>query len=268
MSLLELFCHVDECCQQFETRWHQHLLTTGARRRQRRGQLSTSEIMTIVIHVHQAHYRDFKAYYLQYVAVQLSREFPKLVSYQRFVELIPTIVVPLCAYLICCFGSCTGISFIDSTALTVCHNRRISQHNVFAGLAQRGKTSLGWLYGFKLHLVVNDRGELISVQLTPGNTDDRKPVPALARRLYDKLFADKGYLSQALFRRLFDDRGLQLITHRKRKMKNQLMPLADKLLLRKRTIIASIFDQLKNISQIEHTCHRSPVNFVVNLLTG
>lgn len=268
MSLLELFCHVDDFCQQFEAHWHQHLLTTGARRRQRRGQLSTSEIMTIVIHFHQAHYRDFKAYYLQYVAVQLRPEFPNLVSYQRFVELIPTIVVPLCAYLTRCFGSCTGISCIDSTALAVCHNRRISQHKVFAGLAQRGKTSLGWFYGFKLHLVVNDCGELVSIQLTPGNTDDRKPVPTLARRLYGKLFADKGYLSQALFRRLFDDLGLQLVTHRKRNMKNQLMPLADKLLLRKRAIIESIFDQLKNISQIEHTRHRSPVNFVVNLLAG
>ena len=117
-----------------------------------------SEILTIVIHFHQARYRDFKAYYLQYVAVQLRREFPTLVSYQRFVELLPTIVVPLCAYLHVCFGSCTGISFIDSTALAVCHNRRIRQHKVFTGIAQRGKTSLGWFYGFKVHLVVNDRG--------------------------------------------------------------------------------------------------------------
>jgi transposase len=268
MSLLELFCAVDDFCQHFEPLWHQHLLAAGSRRRQRRGQLSTSEILTILIHFHQTHYRDFKADYLHYVAVQLRAEFPQLVSYQRFVELIPTIMVPLCAYLIACFGTCTGVSLIDSTALAVCHNRRISQHKVFAGIAERGKTSLGWFYGFKLHVVVNDRGELLGVQLTPGNTDDRKPVPALARRLYGKLFADKGYLSQALFRRLHQAFDLQLITHRKRNMKNQLMPLADKLLLRKRAIIETIFDQLKNISQIEHTRHRSPVNFVVNLLAG
>ena len=227
-----------------------------------------SEILTIVIHFHQAHYRDFKAYYLQYVMVHLRSEFPTLVSYQRFVELMPTIVVPLCAYLHACFGTCNGSSCIDSTALAVCHNRRIRQHKVFAGIAQRGKTSLGWFYGFKVHVVVNDRGELLGVQLTPGNTDDRKPVPALARRLYGKLFGDKGYLSQALFRRLLTELGVHLITHRKRNMVNQLVPLADKLLLRKRAIIESIFDQLKNISQIEHTRHRSPVNFVVNLLAG
>jgi hypothetical protein len=268
MSLLELFCAVDDFCQYFEPLWHQHLLAAGSRRRQRRGQLSTSEILTILIHVHQTHYRDFNADYLHYVAVQLRAEFPQLVSYQRFVELIPTSMVPLCAYLIACFGTCTGVSFIDSTALAVCHNRRISQHKVFAGIAERGKTSLGWFYGFKLHGVVNDRGELLGVQLTPGNPDDRKPVPALARRLYGKLFGDKGDLSQALFRRLHQEFDLQLITQRKRNMKNQLMPLADKLLLRKRAIIETIFDQLKTISQIEHTRHRSPVNFVVNLLAG
>ncbi len=164
MSLLELYCHVDEFYQQFEPYWRQQLVS-GPGQRRRRGQLSVSEILTIVIHFHQARYRDFKAYYLQYVAVQLRTEFPQLVSYQRFVELLPTIVVPLCAYLQACFGSCTGISFIDSTALPVCHNRRISQHHVFAGIAQRGKTSLGWFYGFKVHLVVNDCGELLGVQL-------------------------------------------------------------------------------------------------------
>ncbi len=206
MSLLELACHVDAFYQHFEPYWRQQLVTGPGQRRQR-GQLSVSEILTIVIHFHQARYRDFKAYYLQYLAVQLRTEFPQLVSYQRFVELRPTIVVPLCAYLQACFGSCTGISFIDSTALPVCHNRRISQHHVFAGIAQRGKTSLGWFYGFKVHLVVNDRGELLGVQLTPGNTDDRKPVPALARRLYGKLFGDKGYLSQPLFQRLLSELG-------------------------------------------------------------
>ncbi len=122
--------------------------------------------------------------------------------------------------------------------------------------------------GFKVHRVVNDRRERLGVQLTPGNTDDRKPIPLRARRLYGKLFGDKGYLSQPLFRGLLTELGVQLITHRKRNMVNQLVPLANKRLLRKRAIIESVFDQLKNISQIEHTCHRSPVNFVVNLLAG
>ena len=152
--------------------------------------------------------------------------------------------------------------------LAVCDNRRIGQHKVFRGLAQRGKTSMGWFFGFKLHLVTNDRGELLNIALTPGNTDDRTPVPALVRHLFGKLLADKGYISQALFEQLLETFGLQLITGVKKNMKNRLMPLADKLLLRQRAIVETIIDQLKNISQIEHTRHRSFFNYLVNLLCG
>lgn len=223
--------------------------------------------MTIVIHFHHSHYRDFKHYYCEHVLTHLRGEFPRAVSYQRFVELLPRILIPLLVYAQRCAGRCTGISFIDSTPLQVCHPRRISRHKVFAGLAARGKTSLGWFYGFKLHLVVNDRGELLTFRLTPANVDDRQPVPRLARRLFGKLFGDKGYLSQALFTLLFDQ-GVELITNVRKNMKNRLMPLTDKLLLRKRSIIETINDQLKNISQIEHTCHRSVSNFLVNLVAG
>lgn len=267
MSLLELFCHVDDFCQTFEPHWQRSLVQQGARRRNRLGQLSTSEIMTILIHFHQAHYRDFKAYYNAYVGVYLRREFPNLVSYTRFVELMPRVLIPLLAYFQHCKGRCSGVSFVDATPLHVCHNRRIARHKVFAGLAQRGKTTMGWFYGFKLHLVVNDRGELLAFQLTPGNVDDRSPVPRLARTLFGKLFGDKGYLSQALFEQLFDQ-GLELITAVRKNMKNRLMPWTDKLLLRKRSIIETINDQLKNISQIEHTRHRSVSNFLVNLMAG
>jgi hypothetical protein len=268
-SLLELFCRVDDFCQAFLPAWGQQMLSDGLIQRQRARQLSLSEIMTILIHFHQSHYRDFKAYYCGYVLQRLRREFPQLVSYQRFVEFMPSALIPLCAYLrVGCLGHCTGLSFMDSTPLKVCHNRRIRQHKVFAGLAERGKTSTGWFFGFKLHLVFNDRGELLNLALTPGNVDDRKPVPKLVRQLFGKLFADKGYLSQPLFEQLLQTFGVQLITKLKKNMKNCLMPLADKLLLRKRAIVETIIDQLKNISQIEHSRHRSPINFLVNLLCG
>ena len=268
-SLLELYCDVDDFCQAFLPIWEQHLLSSGQKKRQRARSLSLSETMTILIAFHQSHYRDFKAYYTQQVLKYWHQEFPGLVSYNRFVEYIPSVVVPLMVYLrTSCLGQCSGISFIDSTSLDVCLNQRIHSHKVFAGLAARGKTSTGWFFGFKLHLVVNDQGELLQFCVTPGNVDDRKVVTRLARKLFGKLFGDKGYISKPLADELRQMFNLQLITKLRGNMKNQLMLMSDRLLLRKRAIIETIIDQLKNISQIEHSRHRSVPNFFVNVLCG
>jgi len=267
MSLLALFCDVDDFCMKLEQYQEEHSIGRTRGKRGPKPVLSLSEIMTIVIHFHQSNYRNFKAYYTKHVMVHLKSEFPNLVSYNRFVELKSDALLPLCAYLRTHLALVTGIAFIDSTPLAVCHNRRIPRHKVFAGLAGRGKTSMGWFYGFKLHLIVNDRGELITFYLTPGNVDDRKPVPHMAKNLWGKLFADKGYISQPMFDQLFEQ-GVQLITPIRKNMKNRLMPLIDKVLIRKRAIIETINDQLKNISQIEHSRHRSAVNFAVNLISG
>jgi hypothetical protein len=268
MNLLELFCSVDDFWQHFAPGWQHELVASGKRKRLRATQMYPSEIMTILIWFHHSHYRTFKAYYTEYVQQHLQREFPTLVSYSRFVELMPTVLVPLVTYLHTQLGPCTGISFIDSTKLVVCQNPRIHQHRVFAGRAARGKSSVGWFYGFKLHLVVNDRGELLAFCLTPGNVDDRRPVPKLVKRLFGKLFGDKGYLSQALMEDLLVTQGVHLITKLKKRMRNRLVAISDKLLLRKRAIIETINDQLKNICQIEHSRHRSPINFLVNLVSG
>lgn len=268
-SLLELFCDVDDFCQVFLPLWSQQLLASGAKERQRARSMTISEIMTILIAFHQSHYRDFKAYYFEQVMKYWQPEFPGLVSYNRFVEFIPSALVPLIVYLrTCCLGRCSGISFIDSTSLDVCLNQRIHSHKVFAGLAGRGKSSTGWFFGFKLHLVVNDQGELLQICITPGNVDDRNPVPRLAKKLFGKLFGDKGYISQSLAQSLRQMFNVQLITKLRSNMKNQLMPFADRLLLRRRAIIETIIDQLKNISQIEHSRHRSVSNFFVNVLCG
>lgn len=267
MSVIELFCAVDDFCQEFEPKWKQSQLESGLRKRKRKSRLTLSEVMTIVIHFHQSNYRTFKAYYLQHVCEHLSGEFPNLVSYSRFVRLKGQAFVPLTIFLLSQRGPCTGISFIDSTPIRVCHNRRIQRHKVFAGIAARGKSTMGWFYGFKLHLVVNEYGEILSFQLTPGNVDDRKPVPVLLQDLFGKVFADKGYISKSLFEELLENE-IMFITGVRKNMKNMLMPFADKLLLRKRSIIETINDQLKNISQIEHSRHRSFTNFLVNLLAG
>jgi transposase len=267
-SLEDLFCSVDDFCQKFEPLWQQQLLGNGLAQRCRTRSLCLSEIMTILIGFHQSAYRNFKAYYLEKVQGQWRSAFPGLVSYSRFVDWIPSTLLPLCAYLRSCFGKCTGISFLDSTSLKVCHNRRIQQHKVFKNLAARGKTSVDWFFGFKLHLIVNDKGELLNFTLTPGNTDDRTPVPKLLQQLFGKVFADKGYVSQQLAKQLMQTSGIQLITKLRRNMKNRLMSLSDRLMLRKRAIIETVIDQLKNISQVEHSRHRSPVNCLVNVVCG
>ena len=268
MSVLELFCDVDDFCRSFEPLWHQQSLESGSKQRNRARDLALSEIMTILILFHQSHYRTFKAFYTEQVCVELRADFPGLVSYTRFVEFFPSALVPLCVYLHTCLGACTGVSFVDSTKLAVCHNRRIQKHRVFRGLADRGKTSVDWFFGFKLHLVFNDQGELLTFTLTPGNVDDRAPVPTFAARLFGKLFGDKGYLSQPLFKQLKSLFGIELITPQRKNMKKLELPLLDKLRLRKRAVVETIIDQLKNISQIEHTRHRSPINFLVNLVCG
>ena len=266
MNLLELFCTVDDFCNWFLPEMNKKLMTTKNQRK-RCGRMSTSEIMTILIHFHQSGYRNFKWYYTKHVLKNLQSEFPNLVSYTRFVTLTPRCLVPLIAFLKTTYGECTGISFIDSTSIAVCDNKRIERNKVFEGLAKRGKTSMGWFYGFKVHILVNDRGELLATQLTPGNVDDRKPVPKMTKTIWGKLFGDKGYLSKALFEELFAN-DLQLITRLRKNMKCQLMRMEDKILLRKRAIIETIIDQMKNISQIEHSRHRSPFNCFVNVVCG
>ena len=265
MDILPIFCDIDDFCLLFEPLWEQRLLAT--RQRHRPSALCLSEVMTIIVLFHASSYRNFKAFYTEHVMKQWPRAFPRLGSYQRFVELMPSALVPLCGYLQSRKGRCSGISFVDSTSLAVCHNRRIHSHKVFAGCARRGKTSVDWFFGFKLHLVINDRGELLSLRLTPGNCDDRRPVPELVKELFGKLIGDKGYVSRPLFEALYDE-GVQLVTKLKRGMRNRLMPFFDKIMLRKRAIIESVMDQLKNISQIEHSRHRSVANCFVNLLGG
>jgi len=267
MSILDLFCSVDTFWRQFEPLWEREQVSAG-RHRRRATRLSASEIMTILILFQQSGYRTFKGFYTQHVQVHLRPEFPGLVSYTRFVALLPRVLLPLAVYLHTQLGECTGISFIDATSLAVCHPARIRQHRVFRVDARRGKTSVGWFYGFKLHLVVNDRGEVLAFCLSPGNLDDRRPVPRLVRRLFGKLCGDKGYISAPLAEALLVEHGLHLITKLRKNMQNRLLTLADKLLLRKRALIETIHDQLKNICQIEHSRHRSPLNFLVHLLAG
>jgi hypothetical protein len=264
-QLIAMFCDIDDFCKGFEPLYTQRLLQSGQAQRARQTALALSEIMTIIVYFHCSHSRDFKHYYTEYVATQLRPYVPALVSYSRFVELMPRALGPLCGYLHTRKGRCTGITFVDSTSLAVCHNRRISRHKVFAGYATRGKSSMGWYFGFKLHLMVNDEGELLACRVTTAEVNDQVPVEHMARGLWGQLFGDRGYISRALHKTLWAH-GLALITLLRRNMKPRLMRVWDRLLLRKRFLIETVNDQLKNVSQIEHSRHRSLTGCMVNLV--
>lgn len=266
MNILPLFCEIDDFCKVFEQVYQAKALSNG-RRRKRATRLAQSEVMTILVLYHASGYKNLKAFYLQEMVPRHSLDFPGLCSYQRFVQLQSRCVMPLFFYLLTKQGSCTGISFIDATALKVCHNLRIPSHKVFKGSAARDKSSTGWYYGFKLHLAINECGEILGFYLTAANIDERETADWVTQNLTGKLIGDKGYISKDLFEKLMA-RGLKLITKVRKNMKNRFVEMEDKLLLRKRAIIETVNDQLKNISNIEHTRHRSIWNFLGNVASG
>ena len=267
MNVTELYCDVDDFCQVFLPAWRSTLLPAPSRKRQRTFTMSPAEVMTLLILFQSSSYRNFKHYYTQHVPGVLKAEFPNRVSYNRFIELAQSVLIPLCAYLHTRRVTSRGIAFIDTTPIRVCHNRRIPRHRTFAGIAQRGKDSVGWFYGFKLHLIVDDRGELVSFFVTPGNINERPGLRKMAKFIKGKLFGDKGYISKVLAEELWD-KGVQLVTRLRRNMKPVVLDNFDKLLLRKRSLIETINDQLKNISQLEHSRHRSLTGFMLNLVAA
>ncbi len=267
MEILPLFCEIDDFCQVFEKVWRTRQVRDGKRKRNRLPRLSQSEVMTILVLYHGSGYKNLKAFYLHEIVRLHGADFRSLTSYNRFVELQARCVMPLYFYLVMKRGNCTGISFIDATSLRVCHNLRINQHRTFRGTAERGKSSTGWYYGFKRHLAINEKGEILGFYLTAANVDDRATADWVTQDLWGKLIGDRGYLSKDLFAKLMA-RGLKLITKLRSNMPNRLMELEDKILLRKRAIIETVNDQLKNISNIEHSRHRSLWNYLSNVAAG
>lgn len=268
-KVIEIFCMADDFCKFFDAMMEKYTLKETKRRNYHRdGTLSNAEVMVIMILFHSSGYRCLKHFYLEHVSGHLRHLFPHPVSYNRFVELEKEVAIPLALFIKkVLLGKCTGISFVDRPPLRVCRNQRIHIHKTFKGIAQRGKCSMGWFYGFKLHLICNEKGELLNFMIAPGDVDDRKPLErkAFMEFLYGKLVGDKGYIGKGLFQRLFVD-GIQLITKLKSNMKGAIMRISDRVLTRKRAIIETINDELKNIAQVEHSRHRSFENFIANML--
>ena len=272
-KITEIFCLADDFCKEYsaEIDSHKKLPTCeGKKTRNRKHEMSDSEIITILMLYHFGTFKNFKSFYLFYVGQHLRCEFPKQLSYSRFISIEHKVFAPMMLFLnIVCFGECTGISFVDSTKISVCHNKRIYRHKTFDGLAKRGKSTMGWFYGFKLHFICNEKGEILSFYFSAGNTDDRdvRIFEVLKKKLFGKLYGDKGYVSKNLFEMLFSQ-GIHIVTGLKSNMKNRMTPLFDKIMLRKRSVIETINDELKNICDIEHSRHRSIHNFLMNLIAA
>lgn len=270
-KIVEIFCETDDFCQLHDQYVQSHFLAASHQSKSGpKPNLSSSEVLTIVLFYPLSGMKNFEYYYQRLVQPGLRDYFPKLVSYTRFVELIGENwqLMWLFVQYKASQGTRTGKYYIDSKKLPVCDNRRIGQHKVFEGIASRGKSSTGWFYGLKLHLVINHLGEVVNFLLTSGSRADNNP--AVLRHLLGGLqgtcYGDKGYIS-SLFGQFYEQ-GLHLVTKSRKNMKRLLLGMTDAFMLRKRGLIESVNDILMTVCDIEHTRHRSPLNAITHILAS
>lgn len=265
--LVEVFCEVDDFCKVFQDASESHRIGNGQGPRGPDPGLADAEIITLLLVLHSSGFKYLKNFYNSPLGETLRRYFPGMPCYERFIALQQRAFLPLLAFLVSKLGKKTGVYYIDSTALPVCHNRRIGRHKTFAGLAARGKTSMGWFFGFKLHLVFNDLNEIVTLKLTPGNVADTAPVPALTKDLLGKLFGDKGYLGKKLAEELLR-RGLALFTRVRKNMKSLPVSVIDRVLLNGRHMAETIIGSIKGRSSLHLPKHRLPGNGFLHIMAA
>lgn len=266
IDYIRIFCEVDDFCKGFEEWYVKQLISDRMVKRNRSAQMKLSEIITIMISYHGSGMACFKHYYF-YLKSERKDLFQNMVHYDSFIRYIKRTFPCLLCIFKALEGGITEYMFIDATPMAVCHNLREKRHKVFKGMAAKGRTSTGWFFGFKLHMLFNTYGEVVRLAITPGNTDDRMPVPDMLKDISCKLVGDKGYLSKKLFNNLFEQ-GTTLITKIKKNMKNCLMHVKDKLMLKKRSLVETIFSSMKCLQTLIHSRHRSPINAFSHLLAG
>jgi hypothetical protein len=266
-QLEEVFCAVDDFCKGFQPQWEAHLIGGGNKPRGPEPGLCDSEIIVLLLVLHSSGYKYLKNFYNGPMGEVLRRYFPDMPCYERFIALQKRVFVPLMFFMISRLGKKTGIYYVDSTALPVCHNRRIQRHKTFAGLAARGKTTMGWFFGFKLHLVFNELNEIVALKLTGGNVSDITPVPSLTKDLTGKLFGDKGYIGKKLAEKLLR-RGLALLTRVRKNMKSLPISMIDKMLLNTRNMAETIIGKIKLFSSLNLPKHRLPINAFLHILAA
>ena len=266
-DITELFCLIDDFCKTYDCAKEKYLLKSGCKQRKptRVPGLTDAEIITILVLFQRDSFKNFKCFYLR-LKQDYADEFQKLPTYDRFLVLQQRVLQKLSALMHCICSKNAKEAYIDSTAIKVCHNKRIRSHKVFKGLGAIGKSTMGWFYGFKLHLLIDLKGNIINACITPGNCDDRAPVEKLVQYFQGVVFGDKGYISKSLFDKLFE-KGIKLVTGIKKNMQNNLMILKEKMLLKKRSLIESVFNLMKRKFMLEHSRHRSIVNFGTHILS-
>jgi hypothetical protein len=269
MKLTTIFYHADEFCKFFEKEFNNRVLSNGRGMRKKESILSLSEVIAIAVYYHQSGYKTFKDYYTR--SAELNPAFTTIPSYNRFIELQQKAFIPLALFAkILSQGKCDGTSFIDSFPLRVSHQKRISSHRTFRGLAARGKTSVGWFYGFKVHMIINSRGEVLDFTITPGNVVDNnaKVIEQMMQKIHGKVYGDKGYLLNAeLFQKLYCS-GIHMVTKIRSNMKNKLMDMGDKIMLKKRGVIESVGAVFKEDLNIEHSRYRNPITLFINVFSA
>lgn len=268
-QLVSIFCQIDDFCKELEQHAQHYFLANPPKgKRGPSASLAVSEIMTLLLLFQHMHFRDFKAFYCGFVQVYWRDYFPKLPSYTRFIERIKQAIFPLTLFVQIHAGKQTGIYYIDSSCLPVCHLKRQKRHKTFKAVAEFGRTSIGWFFGLKLHLVINDKGQLMAFKMTRGNHADNKAASKLLDKLQGLAFGDKGYIDKKLFDVLMH-KGLKLITRKRKNMKNAL-PLNEyeTQLLNQRNLIETVIDHLKHHYQVWHTRHRSLLNALAHLVAA
>jgi len=263
IDFTEIYCHVDDFLKDLDNRTR---FITGSSKPGCKSKLDRSEVITIIIGYWQSSYDCFKNYYLKQIWVYHGRDF-QVVSYCQFIKLMSAYLPLLVLILNSILDQCDGISFVDSSSLEVCKRYRISMHKVFAGIAARSKTTKGWFYGLKLHLIINRSGGIVKASFSSGNKDDRAQLRLMVKGLFGKVFGDRGYISRELFCELLEQ-GIFMVTRVKKNMKNKLMSLVDKILLLKRALIESVFAKIKLLGKFEHSRHRSVTNAFVHMVAA
>lgn len=267
-QLTRIFCDLDDFCKQLNLYVQESILPGyQASRRGPACCLHDSEIMAILVFFQSSSYRNFKHFYEGCLTRYWHQAFPQLPSYNRFIEIMKRVIFALTLFSQVRMGKCTGIYYIDSSCLPVCHLKRSRRHKIFKDIAQYGKTSVGWFFGLKLHLVINDQGQLMAFKITRGNVSDVKASESLLKTLQGLAFGDKGYISKKLFSELLSQ-GLKLITRTRKNMQPKSYNALEKQLLNRRGIIETVINHFKHHYHVWHTRHRSVFNAMTHLMAA